>query len=183
MPGTTLPRTLLAAGLAGSLMLATGTALATGNTGLYLGGGLGQLQGDDDFDDEAEFWKLVGGYNFGWLPFLDLGAELAYVNGGELEGEVEGRSATLETESVQALGVAGLSFGPLGVYAKAGMADWDAEQRGRGVSRDHSGTDPVYGLGARLELLDLTGRLEYERLDTDEIGNLDMVSAGLVYTF
>lgn len=183
MPGTTLPRTLLAAGLAASLTLAAGHAAATGTTGLYLGGGLGQLHGDNDFDDDAEFWKLVGGYNFGWLPFLDLGAELAYVNADRLAGEVNGRDASLELDSLQALGVAGLSFGPLGVYAKAGMADWDAEQRGRGVSRDRSGTDPVYGLGARIELLDLTGRLEYERLDTDEIGNLDMVSAGLVYTF
>ncbi|UYG07603.1 porin family protein [Halomonas sp. M4R1S46] len=176
-------RSLLAVSLAGGLVLAAGTAQATGNTGPYLGGGIGQMHGDGAFDDEADLWKLTAGYNVGWLPFLDLGAELAYVNGDSLDGEVDGRSATREVASVQAMGVAGLSFGPLGVYAKAGMADWDAEQRGRGVSRDHSGTDPVYGLGARFGLLGLTGRLEYERLDTDEIGNLDMVTAGAVYTF
>ncbi|RTQ99157.1 outer membrane beta-barrel protein [Halomonas nitroreducens] len=176
----TTPLTLL---LAAGLALAAGNAQATGDTGPYLGGGIGQMHGDGDFDDQAEHWKLVGGYNVGWLPFLDLGAELAYVNGGTLDGEVGGRSATLEVESVQAMGVAGLSVGPLGVYAKAGMADWDADQRGRGVSRDRSGTDPVYGLGARVGLLGLTGRLEVERLDTDEIGNLDMFTAGVVYTF
>lgn len=183
MPRNDLFRTLLAVGLAGGLALAAGTAQATGSTGLYLGGGLGELHGDGAFDDEAGLWKLTGGYNFGWLPFLDLGAELAYVNGEALDGEVDGRPAALEVESLEALGVAGLSFGPLGVYAKAGLADWDAERRGPGGNRDDAGTDPVYGLGARIELLDLTGRLEVERLDSDEIGDIDRVSAGVVYTF
>ncbi|MFG6178665.1 porin family protein [Halomonas sp. THAF12] len=176
-------RSLLAVSLATGLTLTAAPALATGSTGFYLGGGVGQMHGDNDFDDESELWKLTAGYNVGWLPFLDLGAELGYVNGGTLDGEVNGRSATLDVEAFEAMGVAGLSFGPLGVYAKAGMADWDAERRGAGLNRDDSGTDPVYGLGARFELLDITGRVEVERIDTDEIGDIDMVSAGVVYTF
>ncbi|WP_136247114.1 outer membrane beta-barrel protein [Halomonas borealis] len=183
MPRTTPLRSLLAVSLATGLALAAAPALATGATGLYLGGGVGQMHGDNDFDDEADMVKLTAGYNFGWLPFLDLGAELGYINGDTLNGEVDGRSGTLEVSAVEAMGVAGLSFGPLGFYAKAGMADWDGERRGRGLTRDYSGTDPVYGLGARFELLDLTGRLEVERLDTDEIGDIDMFTAGVVYTF
>lgn len=174
---------LMLAGVATVLLAGASSAAATGTTGLYLGGGVGQMEGEGSFDDKADHWKLVGGYNFGWLPFLDLGAELAYGSGDGLNGQVNGRSATLEVESFQAMGVAGMSFGPLGVYAKAGMSDWDAEQRGRGVNDDFSGTDPIYGLGARLQLLGLTGRLELERLDTDDVGNLDMFTAGVVYTF
>ncbi|QFT83518.1 hypothetical protein FIU88_00870 [Halomonas sp. THAF12] len=176
-------RSLLAATLATGLAVTAVPAFATGATGLYLGGGLGQMHGDHDFDDEADMVKLTAGYSVGWLPFLDLGAELGYVNGDSLNGEVDGRSGTLDVEAFEAMGVAGLSFGPLGVYAKAGLADWDAERRGRGLTRDYSGTDPVYGLGARFELLDLTGRVEVERLDADEIGDIDMVTAGVVYTF
>lgn len=183
MDMTQAVKPLILAGVTTVLLAGASTAAATGTTGLYLGGGVGETQGEGNFDDEAGHWKLVGGYNFGWLPFLDLGAELAYVSSDGLKGQVNGRSATLEVESVQAMGVAGLSFGPLGVYAKAGMADWDAEQRGRGVNDDFSGTDPVYGLGARLQLLGVTGRLELERMDTDDIGDLDMVTAGVVYTF
>ncbi len=183
MTRTTPLRSLLVVSLATGLALAAAPAFATGATGFYLGGGVGQMHGDDTFDDEADMAKLTAGYNFGWLPFLDLGAELGYVNGDTLDGEVDGRSASLEVEAVEAMGVAGLSFGPLGVYAKAGMADWDSERRGRGLTRDAAGTDPVYGLGARVELLDLTGRVEVERLDTDEIGDIDMVTAGVVYTF
>ncbi|WP_043487553.1 outer membrane protein [Halomonas halodenitrificans] len=178
-----LSRALLTAGLAAGLTMAAGTAAATGSTGAYIGGGLGQMSGGGAFDDDAEHWKLVAGYNVGWLPLLDLGAELAYVNGGKIDGRVGDHSATLEVESFQAMAVAGASFGPLGFYAKTGMADWDAEQRGRGVSRDHSGTDPIYGLGVRAGLFGLSGRLEYEYLDTDGIDALDMVTAGVVYTF
>ncbi|MCK2185199.1 outer membrane beta-barrel protein [Halomonas getboli] len=176
-------RSLLAATLATGLAITAAPAFATGTTGVYLGGALGQMHGDDDFDDEADMVKLTAGYNVGWLPFLDLGAELGYVNGDTLHGEVDGRSGSLDVDAFEAMGVAGLSFGPLGVYAKAGMADWDAERRGRGLTHDYSGTDPVYGLGARVELLDITGRVEIERLDTDEIGDIDMVTAGVVYTF
>ncbi len=105
--------TLGALGVAGLLALVAPNAFATGNTGLYLGGGVGQTHGDGNFDDEAEHWKLVGGYNFGWLPFLDVGAELAYVNADTLDGEANGHSASLDVESVQATGVLGWSQGPL----------------------------------------------------------------------
>ncbi|MBW5800149.1 outer membrane beta-barrel protein [Halomonas elongata] len=178
----TLP-TLGTLGVAGLLALVAPNAFATGDTGFYLGGGVGQTHGDGNFDDEAEHWKLIGGYNFGWLPFLDVGAELAYVNTGTLDGKANGHSASLDVESFQATGVLGWSLGPLGLYAKAGMADWDADRRGHGISGDPSGTDPVYGVGARFGLFGLTGRLELERLDTDEIGDLDMVTASAVYTF
>lgn len=181
MPRTSLSRSLLAAGLAMGVALTAVPALAAG-TGFYVGAGAGETHGGGAFDDETSHWKLTGGYHFGWLPFLDLGAELSYVNTGELEGEVGGRSATLEVESFQAMGLAGLSFGPLGLYAKAGMADWDAERRGRGIG-DRSGTDPVYGVGARLGLFGLSGRLEYEHLDAGEIDDLDMLTAGVTYTF
>lgn len=181
MPRTFFSRPLLAAGLAAGLALGAAPSMAAG-TGFYVGAGAGETHGDGAFDDETSHWKLTGGYHFGWLPFLDLGAELSYVNTGELEGEVDGRSATLEVESFQAMGLAGLSFGPLGLYAKAGMADWDAERSGRGIG-DRSGTDPVYGLGARLGLFGLSGRLEYEHIDADEIGDLDMLTAGVIYTF
>lgn len=180
MPRTFLSRFLLTAGLAAGFALGAAPTMAAG-TGFYVGAGAGETHGDGAFDDQTNHWKLTGGYHFGWLPFLDLGAELSYVNTGELEGEVNGRSASLEVESVQAMGLAGLSVGPLGLYAKAGMADWDAERSG-GLG-DRSGTDPVYGVGARLGLFGLTGRLEYERIDADVIGDLDLVTAGVIYTF
>ncbi|MCG6658848.1 porin family protein [Halomonas campisalis] len=184
MPSKTLLKPLMLLGAAGVLaMSASGAAATTGNSGLYLGGGMGEWHGDRAFDDTADHWKLVGGYSVGWLPFLDLAAELAYVRGSALSGEVNGQPATLKVESVEAAGLVGWSLGPLGLYAKVGMADWNAQQRGPGVDDDDSGTDPVYGLGVRLRLLDMTGRLEVERLDARRIGNHDRVSLGLVYTF
>ncbi|MGQ7248535.1 outer membrane beta-barrel protein [Halomonas sp. V046] len=175
--------TLLALGLSATLLALSSHCIAGGSTGLYLGAGAGQLQGDHDFDDETGMAKIFAGYNFGWLPFLDVGAELSYLNGGELDGDVDGKSASLEIESLQAMGIAGFSFGPLGIYGKAGVADWDAERRGSGLDKDYSGTDPVYGIGARMQLFDVTGRLEVERIDADRIGNVDSLTGSVVYTF
>lgn len=78
------------------------------------------------------------------------------------------------------MGVVGLSFGPLRVYAKAGMAGWDAERLGSGLARDGAGHRPGLQLGAHPEVLDLTVRLGGTHLYGDYI---DMVSAGVVYTF
>ncbi|MBY5983248.1 porin family protein [Halomonas sp. DP5Y7-2] len=176
-------RMTLAGVVMGLALMASTHCVAGGSTGLYVGIGAGQIQGDDDFDDEASAAKVFAGYNFGWLPFLDLGAELSYLNGSELDGDVDGTSATLDIESLQAMGIAGFSFGPFGVYGKAGMADWDADRNGRGVSKDYSGTDPVYGFGARVQLFDVTGRLEVERIDADRIGHVDTLTGSVVYTF
>ncbi|MAY71692.1 MAG: hypothetical protein CME82_09595 [Halomonas sp.] len=178
-----LRRMALVAAALGLALLTSTHCVAGGSTGLYVGVGAGQMQGDDDFDDEASAAKVFAGYNFGWLPFLDLGAELSYLNGGELDGDVDGTSARLEVESLQAMGIAGFSFGPFGVYGKAGMADWDADRSGNGLNKDYSGTDPVFGLGARMQLFDVTGRLEVERIDADEIGHVDSLTGSVVYTF
>ncbi|QEM83584.1 outer membrane beta-barrel protein [Halomonas binhaiensis] len=173
---------LLAMGL-GFGLFTSSSCIAGGNSGFYIGAGAGQMQGDDDFDDETGLGKVFAGYNFGWLPFLDIGAELSYLNSGELNGKVDDTRATLEIESWQAMGIAGLSFGPLGVYGKAGFADWEGERRGHNLDHDYSGTDPVYGLGARMQLFDVTGRLEVERIDTDDLGNIDSITGSVVYTF
>lgn len=170
--------------LSSVLLLMSSHCFAGGNTGFYLGAGAGQIEGDGDFDDDAGLAKVFAGYNFGWLPFLDLGAELSYMNGGKLHDHIDGHSASLEIDSWQATGIAGLSFGPFGVYGKAGFAEWDAERRGGGnLDRNFDGTDPVYGIGARLKLFDVTGRLEVERIDTDDIGNIDSLTGSVIYTF
>lgn len=170
--------------LSSVLLLMSCPCFAGGGTGLYLGAGVGQIEGDRDFDDDAGTAKLFAGYNFGWLPFLDLGAELSYMDGGKLHGRVDGHGASLEVDSWQAMGIAGLSLGPFGVYGKAGMAGWDAERRGNGnIDHNYDGHDPVYGIGVRLKLFDVTGRLEFERIDTDDIGNIDSLVGSVIYTF
>ena len=159
-------------------------ASAGDQSGLYLGAGLGDtnIVGSQDLG-ELEFdttgYNLVLGYNFGLLPLIDLGVEGAYVN----LGEEKSGSASFEQTSLNLLGIAGLSFGPIGLFAKAGMASWDADTQVGRVVIQNSGTDPMYGLGARFSLGSLILRLEYEEYNQSEFDDVSMVSASALYMF
>ena len=160
------------------------SAWAGAESGLYLGGGVGDTnikgnQGGDDFDFDSTGYKLVMGYNFGVVPLVDLAVEGAYVDLGE---ESSG-GVSVEQTSWNAFGLAGLSFGPLGIFAKTGLAAWDAETSVGGISSSDSGTDPVYGIGARLQFGSFQARLEFERYDQSDFDDVKMSSVSFLYTF
>ena len=165
-------------------LFASAGANAGDQSGLYLGAGLGDtnIVGSQDLEDlefDSTGYKLILGYNFGLLPLLDLGVEGAYVN----LGEEKSGSATFQQTSLNGFGIAGLSFGPIGLFAKAGFASWDAKTQIGRVTIEESGTDPVYGLGARFSLGSLILRLEYEEYDQSEFDDVSMVSASALYMF
>ena len=157
-------------------------AWAGGESGLYLGAGFGTATVDGSVPDvDTEFkgsdsaYKLIVGYNFGIVPLLDLGVEASYVD----FGKIEDNSVSYEQTALDAFGLAGLTFGPFALFAKAGLVSWDAKLEG--VS--DSGTDPAYGIGARLQIASISARLEYERFELGEVDEMSMTSLSLLYTF
>jgi len=70
-----------------------------------------------------------------------------------------------------------------GLFAKAGMSAWNNELTIGQVSTDSSGTDPVYGLGARLRFASITTRLEYEYYDLENTNDNSMTSISVMYNF
>ncbi|MFA9460646.1 outer membrane beta-barrel protein [Thiohalorhabdus methylotrophus] len=184
------------------MLLITGAAVlvgwplagqAGGQSGLYVGAGVGnaRLEASADLPGGGEAtvsgndsaYKLILGYNFGWLPFLDLGLEGSYVDFGKASERVGGDKVTYEQTAFDGFGVAGVSFGPLGVFAKTGFITWNSEIDGPGFSRSDSSTDPAYGIGARIQVLSITGRLEYELFDLGGNKELEMTSLSALYTF
>lgn len=160
------------------------SAYAGAESGIYLGAGFGDTNikgplNSSNLEYDSTGYKLLLGYNFGVIPLVDLAVEGAYVDmGDETVGGVR-----FEQNSLNALGLAGLSFGPFGVYGKAGFASWDAKSSATGFSTSESGVDPVYGMGIRLQLLSLTGRLEIEYYDQDQFDDVSMATFSLLYTF
>ena len=66
-------------------MLLSPAAFAGAESGLYLGAGAGNsnIKGtvdEDDFDLDANGYKLILGYNFGVVPLVDLAVECTYVD-------------------------------------------------------------------------------------------------------
>lgn len=165
------------------------TAFAGSKTGFYLGAGVGRMDvkdtvsTGDDFSAYDAGYKIFAGYNFGKIPLLDLAAEGSYVISGEMSDEIDGVDVTYEQSSFNAFGLAGLSFGPFGVFGKLGAGAWNSDAKVGSQKESDSGTDPIYGAGIRLTLFSITGRLEFEYFDQSDVDNLYMTSFSIMYTF
>jgi len=177
---------LLAAGTILLAALVSAPAFAGGDSGFYLGAGVGQGSVDGDlndgddgfsFDGDDTAYKLIAGYNFGIIPLIGLAAEVEYVD----FGKPEDGGAELDVSAFAAFGVVGVNLGPIGVFGKLGVASWDADvSNDSGFSDD--GTDPAYGIGARFQIASFQIRAEYEYFDLDA-ADADLLSASLLYTF
>lgn len=172
-------------GIASILLSASASyATAGSDSGFYLGGSVAssKLKIDDselDLDDTQSTYKIFGGYNFGIIPLLDLAVEGSYLNLGKFGAS----NGELETNALALSGLAALSFGPFGLFAKTGLVNWNSEVSGFGGDSDSdSGNDPAYGVGAKFQIGSLQLRAEYEIFTLDD-ADIDFASIGAAYTF
>ena len=176
------------------LMAAAMLLMATeskADSGLYIGASVGsagiELNAGTPvvpvtFDEDDFAWKGFAGYNFD-LPVFDLGIEAGYVDFGGPSGDVLGSMIEVDADGFSAFGVAGFDLGPVGVFAKYGVISWDAEVTVDGLSGSTDGSDPAYGVGAKIALSSLQIRAEYELFDIEDSEDVSMVSVGIVWTF
>jgi len=164
--------------LAGFFLGMPTVAVAGADSGFYIGAGVGDASvKDTDFDESDSAYKLFGGYNIGFIPLVDFAVEASYVDFGNPSTSL----GNVEVTGLNAFGLAGLSFGPFGVFAKAGVINWDADSTFNATSSSDSGSDPAYGVGARFAIGSFAVRAEYEVYDLD--ADVDMVSVSGVFTF
>jgi len=165
--------------LAASFLGMPAAVVAGAESGLYIGVGVGDASvKDSNFDASDSAYKVFGGYNIGFIPLVDFAVEASYVDFGKPSTS----AGSIDVSGYNAFGLAGLSFGPFGIFAKAGMLSWDSDATFGASSTSESGSDPAYGLGARLAIGSFSVRAEYEVYDLDD-ADLDMVSVSGVYTF
>ena len=186
-------------------MILTATALllfsaqSRADSGFYIGGSIGQAGielNDGDpvlpvvLDEDDLGYKFFAGYNF-QFTVLTLGIEAVYVNLGKPSADIPGFGVLeIETTGLNAFGVLGVQLGPIGLFGKYGVMSWDVDATLDGIS-DPSGTldgsEPMYGIGAKIALGSLDIRLEYEAIDLDADGvsesDVNMISLGLAWTF
>jgi hypothetical protein len=156
-------------------------ALASAQAEMYVGAGLGKAAVElDSFDEDDSAQKLIIGYIFD-LPAVDFSVEANYVDFGSPDDGTTG--SELEVSGVDALAVAGIDFGLIGIFAKAGVIVWDADAISPGFSTSDDGTDSAYGLGIRFNFSSLDVRAEYEKFDIDAADDLDLISASVIWRF
>jgi len=160
---------------AASILTFPATTLAGADSGFYVGAGVGDASVEaGSFDESDSSFKIFAGYNIGFIPLVDFAVEASYVD----FGSPDAGNGSLEITGLNAFGLAGLSFGPFGVFAKAGMINWDTDTS---LVSD-SGTDSAYGIGARFALGSFAVRAEYEIFDLDA-ADVEMLTISGVFTF
>lgn len=172
----------------------SGAVLAGSDSGFYIGGSVGNAKVDYsdndpdfgnfdiDFKDDDNAYKVFAGYNFGLVPLLNLGVEAAYIDFGKYEDEIANVKGKVELDAVTLTGLVGFNLGPVGLFGKAGVANWDGDFKSTLGHASESGTDPVYGVGAKLQFGSFAVRAEYEMFDLDKF-DVDYYSVGASYTF
>jgi OOP family OmpA-OmpF porin len=155
--------------------------------GFYIGAGAGQARYDDDFDigdldREDTSWKALAGWRFADQFAL----EASYIDFGDSTAPAA-LGLTPFAQSAKAYTLQAVGFIPVpyvDLFAKVGVARIDAEGGGGPLARvNDKATNFAYGWGAQYRWRSFAIRAEYERFDTDLIGDLDLASVGVTYTF
>jgi hypothetical protein len=135
----------------------------------------------DDVDNEDTGWEGIVGYRF--APFF--AAEAAYVDFGDTDAPEDalGGPFSANAKALTAFGLGIVPVGPVELFGKLGGSR--VKSRGRIGSRNFSDADTklAYGAGVQLALRNVGLRAQWEKFDTNSLGNLKVVSLGATYTF
>ena len=160
----------------------TSLPAAAADNGVYIGGSIGLAgfdEGSVDFSTNSTGFKVIGGWRF--LDWLSV--EGGYVDFGSGDDDVLGETIETDANGLTVSAVGFLPIGPIDVFAKVGVIDWDLDVQTTSLgSFGDSGTDLAYGFGGQFRLGSLAFRLEYEIFDFDG-SDVDLLSAGITWTF
>ena len=160
--------------------------------GFYVGGGWGQFNVQvDDFDDtddaiariddDDHAWKLFAGYRFN----QNFAIEAAYIDFGGPDDRFSASGSSgdyrVELNGLAPYLIGTLPIGPVELFGKVGYYFYDVDLRadlddlgGDVFQSNSSGEDLLYGFGVGMTFVErLNARLEYEKIDADEIADAD----------
>jgi len=157
--------------------------------GFYAGAGIGNTFYSSEYKDAIEQIKKIDENSLGWKIFGGfraekfIGIEGGYRNFGKVSSTISGSpfESSMTGWDVEALGR--LEILIVDIFAKAGVMFWSNSVTILGQSRDESGTDFFWGLGAGVHLGPFGGRLEWESLAGGPQDNLSMVSLSATLGF
>lgn len=166
---------------------ALGMSASVAAQGLYIGASATQSRFDpdnfevDDIDKDDTGWKLIAGYR----ATPNWGLEATYTNFGKSNAPAVAVGGPFEAkaEAFSVFGVGLMPIGPVDLFLKVGASRIDAKGNVGAVFFEDEDIELAYGAGVQFNLGRLGLRAEYERFDTDVIGDLDVISAGVTFSF
>jgi OOP family OmpA-OmpF porin len=156
-------------------------------TGVYVGAGITRSHFDsdsfdlDDVDNNDNSWKAI----LGFRANRNFGVEANYIDFGKASAPAQPSGGPFEVKpkgyGIQAVGFA--PMGPVDFFAKAGVARLDSKGNVGAVLFEDKKTQFAYGAGVQLRAAQFAIRAEYEKYDTDVVGDLDLITLGATFTF
>lgn len=180
-------RRILFTALTLPLTLAVAAPSQAADNGFYLGGSIGRSSIETEeaslrFDGDDTAWKIIAGLR----PLDWLGVEVNYVDFGNPDDTVAGLRAEAESTGISAFALGFLAVGPVDLFLKGGLVQWDTTLRSPSLpalSVDDDGTDFAYGAGLQFRVWSLSVRGEYEVFDIEDIDDTNLFSVGVTWTF
>lgn len=157
---------------AAAMTLSAGAIAQQADTGLYLGGSIGQ---SEFADEEDTAWKISAGYQINRMFAVELG----YTN----LGEVDVPGGTAEGTALEVIGLAKFPVGSqFSIYGLAGFANVEVDVSGPFSAASDDSTELTFGIGGQYDVSRNLGlRVQWQRYDTDE--EVDVLSLGVVWKF
>jgi hypothetical protein len=165
-----------------ALLSTVASTSASADSGFYLGASAGNATIDGtvpgtsvSFDESDTAFKAFVGFRL---------ISLVAIEGGYVDfGKPTGSNASVDLTGVDLFGVLNLPVGPINLFAKAGVFQWETDTTAAGVSQSNDGNDLAYGVGAAIRFGSLGVRAEYELFDISDFDTVAMYSLGLEYSF
>lgn len=168
-------------------LAALGMSASVAAQGLYVGAAGMQSRFDsgdfdvEDVDDEDTGWKLIAGFRA--TPNWALEATYSRFGEAQAPAVAVGGPFEAEAQAFSVFGVGLMPVGPVDLFLKVGASRIDAKGNVGAVFFEEDDIELAYGAGLQFNLGPLGLRAEYEKFDTDVIGDLDVISAGVTFTF
>ena len=175
--------------IAVSILAMSQFSSAGSDNGFYLGGSIGQtsfgtdVEELDDIDEDATGYKIALGYNFGWIPSIDLAVEADYRDFGSIDSNTGGLDYQADITAYDLFGLIGVKLGPIGLFGKLGFSRADSDVEFDTENFSDSDSSNAYGVGVSIGLGSLALRAEHEIFDLDHVDDLSMTSIGVTLTF
>lgn len=167
--------------VAGLVFAALLGATTVAHADFYVGGGVysTSIDADTGGGGSLEENDVAPAIFLGWRPIELVGVEVGYYDFGNFENA----GTSLEGTAFTLAGLLSMELGPVGVYAKGGVANNEFEFSSAGSSSSDSSTDPFGGLGLTVDVMDrLYVYAEYLRFAADD-ADVDVAGVGLRWSF
>ncbi len=165
---------------------------AMADSGVYVGGGVASTKIEDsagnpgaaaDFSESDVGLKVFAGYKVDVLPLIKFAAEVGYRDLGKPATTIAGVDVDYRLHGFDYGVLAGVGLGPVDLFGRVGGMQYDLRKNTGGIHNDYDGTAPVYGLGAWFTLFGVGIRAEFEKIDVDELDDVQMTTISAFYQF